>query len=133
MKLFYTVISQKDQPQSDPMFSLGGFKSSSTVGSAQLNALFGNISEVTLERNEPQYVCLILKNIFDYPVQGATLWFEGTAQSQGKFRVALSESFQGEFESVANIYSKPLYASFEEVNGVEEALEIPAWIVTGKP
>jgi hypothetical protein len=126
MKLFYSIISQKGQPQGDSMFSLGGFCSSTQVSSSQLNSLFGNITQITIERNQPQYVCIILKNTFLTTVVSPILWIESELTNQGKYRIGISESIQGEFESVENIFSRPLYAEFEDVTGLENALELPS-------
>lgn len=125
MKLFYTVLQQEDFPQSDPIYSTGGFCSSSPVSSGEINSLFGNISLMTLEKNKPQYICLVLKNIFNYEISDAELWFEYPQNAQCKFRVALVEPIEREFEATPNFYSKPLYAQFEEANGEEDSIALP--------
>lgn len=125
MKLFYSVISQQGQPQDDPLLSLGGFCSSTLVSSGKIGSLFGTISELAIENNNSQYVCLILKNTFSYKVSGATLWVETPENSQGAFRVAIVDSYNGEFEATINSFSKPLYAEFNPVNGSEDSILLP--------
>lgn len=125
MKLFYTIISQENQPQPDPVYSLGGFCSSSPALSSELNALFGNLSLMTIERNKPQYICLALKNTHTSEVTDAELWIENPPTNQAKFRIALAHPFNREFEATANIYARPFYGEFTEVDGVGDSVALP--------
>ena len=125
MKLFYSIISQKDQPQEDPLYSLGGFCSSTAVPSGKLNSLFGTLSERTIEKNESQYVCLILKNVFSTKVSGAALWIDSDVNNQGLFKVALVSTVEGEFESTTNSFSRPLYAEFNSADGEGDSISLP--------
>jgi len=125
MKLFYSIISQSGQPQDDPLLSLGGFCSSTSVLSGKPGSLFGTISEIGIENNTPQYVCLILKNVFSQKISGAILWIESDLNNQGLFKVAIVDSIDGEFESTGSSFSKPLYAEFNSVNGKDDSIQLP--------
>jgi hypothetical protein len=125
MKLFYSIISQKDQPQDDPLYSLGGFCSSTPIPSGKVNSLFGTISERTIDKRESQYICLILRNTFLTAVTGAALWLVSDITNQGLFKVALALPLNGEFESVTSSFSRPLYAEFNSADGSEDSIALP--------
>jgi len=112
IKLYYSTSSKEDQPQSDPMYSLGGFKSSTVVSSGEIGAIFPNISEFTLEQLKTTYICLILKNEGTEDLQDINLWMDPVGEMLCNYRVAIVTDSNGEFETVNNINSKPIYAEF---------------------
>ena len=127
MNLFYSIISLEDQPQADPLMSLGGFVSSSQVPSGRTNALFSTISSYTIQQGREQYVCLILRNTTKKTASGIKFWFQFDPSQAYicKYRVAFTEAVDREFESTPDPFSKPVYAQFESCNGIDEAMALP--------
>lgn len=115
MRLFYTVSSKEGQPQKDPLLSLGGFRSSSMVPNDAFNALFGDISEYSIQKGLPEYVGLILQNTFSSAVENIFIWIPRQAGRYCKFKLAVVElSPTNEMETISTINSKPLQAEFYE-------------------
>lgn len=138
MELFYTVISQPQNAQSNPLNSLGGFCSSSKVQSGEFNALFGDVSSYTLKAENAEYIALMLKNTLGYDVKDLKFWIVPDPEAIFDFRIALtSPNIDGGMESVPTINTKPLYAEFFnprvddplEIDGIFEAdMELGIWI-----
>jgi len=127
MNLFYTIISQEAQPQTDPTLSLGGFCSASQVPSEDTNVLFSTVSQYGIEKHRPEYICICLKNIFERRIENITFWFEFDDQQdyQCKYRVAFSKPNGRQLEQVSSIYAKPVYATFDTANGIDDAISLP--------
>ena len=92
MRLYYTVSSGYNDPQSKLVNSLGGFKSSTPVPNDQDNNVFDELSLLSLVKGKTQYIGLILNN-------------EG-------------QSF---FEMIPDIFSKPFYAEFHQATELDKA------------
>lgn len=59
MRLYYTVSSGYNDPQSKLVNSLGGFKSSTPVPNDQDNNVFDELSLLSLVKGKTQYIGLI--------------------------------------------------------------------------
>lgn len=115
MRLFYTVSSEENKTQKDPLLSLGGFRSSSMVPNDAFNALFGDISEYSIQKGLPEYIGLILQNTFNTAVENISLWIPKSKTRYCKFRLAVVELLPtNEMETISTINSKPLQAEFYE-------------------
>jgi hypothetical protein len=127
MKLFFTISSLEGQPQSNPLYSLGGFCSSSQVSSEEIGTIFSLVSEYSIDRNKPQYICLCLKNISETTVKDIAFWFDFDDEQmyQCKYRVAFSMPLNRQFENVPTIHSKPVYAEFDTADGMNDAIGLP--------
>ena len=88
MRLYYTVSSGYNDPQSKLVNSLGGFKSSTPVPNDQDNNVFDELSLLSLVKGETQYIGLILKNELGVEVKNVQLWFETPEGSYGSFQLA---------------------------------------------
>lgn len=130
MKLYYTVSSRQDALQAKPNLSLGGFKSSSPVSNSVFNSLFGDLSLLSLERANKEYIGLVLKNDLLQATDTIKIWLEPALNGYCKYRVAVVElSTTNEMEAIPTLYSQPMYAEFYEVNSEEESISIPSMIV----
>lgn len=115
MRLFYTISSQENLPQKDPLLSLGGFRSSSMVPNDAFNAIFSDISEYSVQKGLPEYIGLILQNTFSSSVENISLWIPEVKGRYCKFKLAVVElSPSGEMETISTVNSKPLQAEFYE-------------------
>lgn len=115
MRLFYTISSQEGKSQKDPLLSLGGFRSSSMVPNDTLNAIFGDISEYSIQKRLPEYIGLILQNTFSSLVESISIWIPSVEGRYCKFRLAVVElSPSNEMETISTVNSKPLQAEFYE-------------------
>ena len=115
MRLFYTISSQEGKSQKDPLLSLGGFKSSSMVPNDAFNAIFGDISEYSIQKKLPEYIGLILQNTFNSSVENISIWIPNLKRGYCKFRLAVVELLPtNEMETISTINSKPLQAEFYE-------------------
>ena len=124
MKLYYTVSSRQDALQAKPNLSLGGFKSSSPVSNSVFNSLFGDLSLLSLERANKEYIGLVLKNDLLQATDTIKIWLEPALNGYCKYRVAVVElSTTNEMEAIPTLYSQPMYAEFYEVNSEEESNE----------
>ena len=115
------------QTQNDPSFSLGGFCSSSQVPSSSNGAFFSSISEYTIDKNKPQYICLCLKNTFSHSVKNILFYFDYDDEQfyQCKYRVGFSLPAGRQFEWVNSIYAKPVYVEFDTADGMNDAISLP--------
>lgn len=130
MRLYYTVSSRQDAIQAKPNLSLGGFKSGSSVPSTAFNNLFGDLSLLSLERANGEYIGLILVNELSQDTDTIKIWLEPSVNGYCKYRVAVVElSTTNEMEAIPTIYSQPLYAEFYEVNSLEDCISIPSMVV----
>lgn len=126
MKLYFSIISQEGQPQTQSKLSLGGFCSSSLVSSGALNSIFSDVSTYTIEKRRKEYVCLILKNDTGQVAKDIEIWINQNANDQCKFRIGLASSnIKGEFEAVPNPFSKPMYTEFNSADGQNDSIAIP--------
>jgi hypothetical protein len=120
MKLYYTVSSQSEAPQTKPQLSLGGFKSSSQLANSQFENLFGDITPITISNfNQNRYIGLVLKNETGADITNVKLWFNYPDGCYTNLKVAAVDMIQDQMEHIDTPTSKPLsgdfYVATEEV------------------
>lgn len=126
MRLYYTVSSGYNDPQSKLVNSLGGFKSSTPVPNDQDNNVFDELSLLSLVKGKTQYIGLILKNELGVEVKNVQLWFETPEGSYGSFQLAAVQTDKNNegqpfFETIPDIFSKPFYAEFHQATELDKA------------
>lgn len=127
MKLFYTVISAKNVVQNKPSLSLGGFKSSSPLPNSVFNKLFPDISNLTLEKNLPEYIGIVLENQYSESKTNVKVWVEVPQDSLCKYRLSIvTLTSSGEMESVPSVNSKPILSDFSECTSEVDSFLIPS-------
>ena len=75
MKLYYTTSVGVDEPQTKPNISLGGFKSGSLVRNNDFDNLFGELSVYTINKEQDEYIGLMLVNDLSNAVENISLYF----------------------------------------------------------
>ena len=126
MKLYYTVNSKQGDIQVKINQSLGGFKSGTPIQNSIFNNLFSDLSLFSLERDNNEYIGLIIINELESMTSNIKLWLENETNGYCKYRVAVVElSPINEMESIPTINSMPYFADFYEVPSLEEAINIP--------
>jgi hypothetical protein len=100
------------------------------VSSDAFGAMFGEITQLALSQNRgSEFIGLILKNETEDPVENLWLWFEYLEGCYSKLLIAvvdLTEDSNGVafMEHIPTRYSRPIYATFYEANGVENAVSL---------
>ena len=130
-----SLANSPEAPQIDVSKSLGGYISSSVVPNGSLNALFDMISLTTLKNKPKELVGLGLINKFDYAVSNVELRIVTKPDYVGKFKVAataVGDDYM--MEHVANRYSEPMQAEFNDVDFYRAAVtgEIVVPAVSGE-
>lgn len=125
MKLYYTVISAEEDPQSRPDLSLGGFKSSSITPNNSYGNLFSDISCYSVRENQNEYTALTLVNETGGDVTDVLLYFDYPDDRTKDIEMAfVSFNADGEMEHIPNPYSQPLNATFFAADGIANAISI---------
>lgn len=127
MKFYYTGASATEEIQNKPIFSLGGFKSSSIVPNGQISNLFGDISELTIDKNNFDIIGIILKNELPNKAKDILFHFEYEENSYIKIEVAFVSVVMATdgsiyMEKIVNSHSLPYIGDF--VNPYNEANKI---------
>jgi hypothetical protein len=130
MKFYYTTSAGENQVQKNKTVSLGGYKSASSVPNNFLNNLFGDISLLGIQRNQDQYIGLVLVNETGADVTDINLWFEYPVDnetdlnniSDTKLEVAAVSMSKDAIEvdimeHIDNMYAAPYNAEFFEADG----------------
>lgn len=135
MRLYYTVASGYDNPQTKISNSLGGFKSSTPVPNDKFGNLFDELSVLTIKDAKKQYIGLILKNETGAPVYNVQLWFTSPTEikeneetpvdpcepkkignyasiSIAAVKTNLNDKEEPFFEMIPDMYSRPFQAEF---------------------
>ncbi|NCU26213.1 hypothetical protein EOM86_05755 [Candidatus Nomurabacteria bacterium] len=103
-----------------PHLSLGGYPSRERAR-ADLDYLFGGMSELSRYKPNDNYVCLAVQNVGQAAINNIRVSTTNPAGSMSDIRLAvvqpnLDESGEYYFEHVAGDESEPLYADFDEDN-----------------
>jgi hypothetical protein len=116
----------ENQPQNDPLYSLGGYCSSTAVPSGMDENLFSLISSLTIETDKPTYICVVLKNTLDVEVSNVEIYLDSDdfESMWSKYYVAIAEPLERQFEHINGIYERPKYAEFENVDGESQKITI---------
>ena len=113
MKLYYTTSKEANTAQREARLSLGGVISSTPVPISNFNNLFGDITQYTIQNNdEPNYICLILKNETGGIATGVNVYFDTPEGSYSDFKIASIQLVDGQVERVESPNVRPF--SIEE-------------------
>lgn len=125
MRLYYTIISIEENPQTRPDLSLGGFKSSTVVPNNSLSNLFSDISCYSISEDQNEYIAIALVNEEASPVTGITLYFDYPDGVQKNIEMAfVNFNASEEMEIIPNPYATPYNAEFSSADGVANAISI---------
>ncbi len=129
IKLYYTTPEREGAEQIRPMLSLGGYRASNTIPNDEIGNLFGEITDLSVDKNKDEYRAIIIRNEGTNTIMNVRLWFEYPEKSYAKFLISAVEMFVGErgelaMEHVNTIFSRPMYAEFFEAKGEENAVTI---------
>ena len=125
MRLYYTIISKEEDPQTRPDLSLGGFKSSTIVPNNSLSNLFSDISCYSVSEDQNEYIAIALVNEEAGIVNDVTLYFDYPVDVQKNIEMAfVSFNASGEMEVIPNPYATPYNAEFNPADGVANAINI---------
>ena len=122
----YTSASNKEQL--NPGLSLGGYLSS-PVPNSRVNNLFGDITSLGIDRNEPVYIGLFLKNTTGTAITGVSLWFDYPTNCYSKLEIAavmplLDPEGNPIIEIINSIFSAPYNGVFFEATGQSNAISL---------
>lgn len=131
MKLYYTVSSQTDDPQSKPSLSIGGFKSSTEAQNDVSGSFFDQITPYTIRKNLKEYIGLILVNETGGDITNASIWFDYPEGNFSIYKIAAVDLTDDQMERVRTRNSRPLSATFYEADGESNAQNIGD-ILTGE-
>jgi hypothetical protein len=130
MRLYLTITSGYNEVQVDPAKSLGGYKSISPVDNDFFGNFFGEITSYAIQKNQTEYIALILRNDLTISVTNVKIWIESPigafSAMQSGLQLALSTDTDGNkyMEYVSSRYSKPLYATLSDAVDEATALSI---------
>ncbi len=129
MELYYTTSVGQDEEQTKPALSLGGYRSSITLPNAKLSNLFGEVSQYTIEKDNDQYIALILWNTTGIDATDVTIWFEVPTDTYTNYEIAavdLAADPDGvlAMERVRDINTRPLVGTFVDATGIGNAQDI---------
>lgn len=118
LKIYYTSKKGEDEVQTRADLSLGGYRSSTVIPNNSFNNLFSDLSYYSIQRNQDEFIGVIVKNESEIELTGVGLWFEFPELSQRKVYVsAVDLTVDGRMEDIQNSYQQPYYAEFHEADG----------------
>lgn len=125
MRFYYTGAKSKLEIQPNIQMSLGGFISSSTIPNDRLNNLFPSISKNRLKDEYSEVIGIALKNESGQDLKNLKFYFDYSANSFSKYLISFIEPNTSlYFEKIQDLYSSPYEASFIEVNGEANKIEV---------
>jgi hypothetical protein len=115
IELFYTGATKQGAQQIEPLFSLGGFLSSSHVANDFYSNLFGEVTLNTIKNKTIDHVCIAL--VPQQAIQGVHLTIKTKYSDQGRFRVGGVLVTQDDCKKfgipkMQNVNSKPVNIDF---------------------
>jgi len=146
MKFYYTTTTyapaEGGSVRQEPSKSLGGFRSVTPVPSGDLNNLFGDLSEYTIQQTKDEFIGLILKNETLTDIPDINLWIDSAVDAYCLFEIAvvtLSIDVNGNLymENIPNFNSAPYIADFHSadteankvsIGGLDSLDEVGVWI-----
>ena len=142
MKFYYTTTAGENLEQRKKEVSLGGYKSSTLVPNNYLNNIFGDISLLTIQRNQEMYIALVLVNETGGDITNLNAWFvyptddENNNISDTKIEIAavlMSQDDEGVdiMENVENMYSAPYSANFFEADSEDNKVTLISSFTNG--
>lgn len=135
LEILYTGAFKCGDIQDNPLKSLGGFCSSSLVPNLYNNNLFSSITPFTVLKDRIELIGLMLKNSSTATLTNIKLWTETPVNSYAKFEIAVvsPSSAQGWFmERIPNKNSLPYNATFYNIEGIAQAVNLPDLIKDGR-
>jgi hypothetical protein len=133
MILYYTCIQGTAISQPKPEFSLGGYMSSSPVPNGILGNLFSELSLLTLDKLQDEFIGLILYNEQTTPSNDVELYFNyptpdlnGNPTNICKYYIASVQlNMTGQpMENILNRNAQPFNATFYDAAGQSEAVNL---------
>lgn len=135
MMLFLTgapnsLATSPDAPQNDPRMSLGGYVSSTPVPNSALNALFDQVSLLTLQNRPTECMAFALINKNTQPAADVEIKIVGADDDLCQFEVAAVAVKNLQMESLRSRYQLPIGATFYNADfrraGVQVTIISPA-------
>lgn len=123
LKFYYTGAGEHLGSETSPQQSLGGYISSKLVPNDALNVLFGEITLLTLQRNNRLIRGVAIKNEGNEIAEDVEIWFQYPNEDRHtKFKIAaqvpVSDSCGDPIlEKVPNQNAKPYNLTFYEADG----------------
>ena len=123
MRFYYTTSEGEGFEQKKNILSIGGYKSSTLVPNNYFNNLFGDITPYTIDKDQEEYIAMMLVNETGANKTNLQLHFEFPEDSYSKYEVGAvvpSKDSEGTdvVERVNNIYSQPFDPTFVEADGI---------------
>lgn len=141
MKLLYTVSSGYLAPQSKPIYSIGGYPSSTQITNDVCSNVFDELSLLAIKNAKTEYRAIILQNDSEKIAQNVQMWFDTPEDAYCSLQIGATmlvseESGEQYMESIPSIYSKPyntqLYEATEEsrvtIGDMQPGQMIGLWI-----
>lgn len=122
MNIYYTTSAREGQHQPKTSASLGGYKAANTVRNDDFDNVFGEISAYTINQNKDHYIALVIKNDLPTTAENVQVWIEQIADSPfcnyevAAVTMSLDAEGVGMMERTRDIFSRPYYADFQELN-----------------
>ena len=128
MIFYYTSTLGINKEQLNPDLSLGGYISS-LIPNSRINNLFGDITSLGIDRNEPVYIGLFLKNTTGASITEVLLWFDYPTNCYSKLEIAaviptVDLENNPVIEQINSIFSAPYNGTFYEANGQANAVDL---------
>lgn len=124
MKLFYTTSTFTNDIQNQHELSLGGYRSKSEIPNSFEGNLFSRLSLLTIEKSLDEYIGIVIQNDLSVTINDVSIWCEYSEDAITKFEISPVSISNGSFERIQNRFSKPMITEFNDVNGVDNAINI---------
>ena len=135
MQLYYTNSQKAEGEQNNPLLSLGGYISISPVPNDYLGNVISDISRLAIDNKSRETIILALKNTLLNDVDNVKIWFEYPTDDEDnnishiKLELAIVDPTVDDcgdfkFERINSISASPLYATFIEANGNDNAIDV---------
>jgi hypothetical protein len=129
MRFYYTTSQGEGYEQKQATLSLGGYQSSSGVPNDYFNNLFGDITSFTIDKNQSEYIAMMLVNETGNDATNLQLYFTFPSDSYSKYQVGAVVPTQDSegvdiIERVENINARPFDPTFVDANGVGGAVSL---------
>lgn len=127
MKFYYTTSQGEDFEQKNPLLSIGGYKSGTAIPNNYFNNLFGNITPYTIDKNQEEYIAMMLVNETGTDKTNLSLYFTFPEESYSKYEIGAVIPSKDKLgidiiERINNIYSQPFDPTFVEADGILNAV-----------
>lgn len=146
MQFFYTGATLFENPQLDPVKSLGGLISSTEIQNEQLGNIWGAISKYTIWNlsGKSEYRCIAIKNDGSTTLTGLKAFFESTEDSDSEPFSELLAEFEIAYQvftadscgdlsvpQITSPYSRPYNVTFVSAYEEGNALSLPNLVADG--